>query len=400
MAKKENTNEVQEQNVTSVSEDELSKAAELLNENDGEEMEFTEDAEEAQEEEVVREAIEKAVEDALQRVFQKRRVHGASKTVQKELYAEDNDTLLDKSGVVLTEKQKRKEAAQHYIQAARSIPAPMILTGITTRLQEISGRTWFVVTEINENKKPIYTDITVKIPASQFFAYNKADYEGPEGAKHFQRECVSRLNSEVRFIVYDVDEKEGIAIGSRLAALERDGIANYYKKQADGVPKICEGMKIPARVIGVRKDRVRVEVRGADTTMSNRDLSWTSLDVLTDEFKTGEGFMVKVSNIRFEKYEADGKVYNLCKIDASRKEAMVNPADKYYEDFNVGDIVVGTIKSEAGPMGVFVNLDNKMDALCENPLHGVPGKGMRCTVQIVKKMDETKRIKGIILDMN
>lgn len=62
------------------------------------------------------------------------------------------------------------------------------------------------------------------------------------------------------------------------------------EKTADGTPEMVNGLRAQAEIVAVRRDRVRVNVLGAETTILSRDMSWLSLGVLTDEFRIGQRF--------------------------------------------------------------------------------------------------------------
>ena len=83
---------------------------------------------------------------------------------------------------------------------------------------------------------------------------------------------------------------------------------------------MVEGVKALAKVVCVRKDRVKVEVCGAETTIISKELSWLALGVITDEFSINDQFYVRVSNIKEYRYDRlDGAACRLVTISASKQ---------------------------------------------------------------------------------
>ena len=94
-----------------------------------------------------------------------------------------------------------------------------------------------------------------------------------------------------------------------------------------------------AGIILIRKDRVKVEVCGAETTIISKELSWLALGVITDEFSINDQFYVRVSNIKEYRYDRlDGAACRLVTISASKRDAEPKPAEQYYDSFELVQI--------------------------------------------------------------
>lgn len=329
-------------------------------------------------------------------IYEKRRYNLATREERRELYRQE-DVVMIPGREVKTDADLKREEAYALQLASQSIPKK-VLNGVIQGF----GYTPNGIPIFNVTQEGTKGFIQIKIPASQMFMYDAKQYEsdGDNGRKFLEHEMLARIGAPIRFCVYRFDEKNMIAYGSRIAAMESDAAFNYvHIPPNEDRPRIFEGILAQAVVIGVRRDRVRIEVFGADTTLKSQDLSWKALGVLTDEFKVGDSFIVKIKSVEMKKYVINGKEYRLPKIKASKKEAEQRPADLYFDQFEEGQCVMGEIKAMADNNGVFVCIENKMDVLCSVPRVNVPARGMRCVVEITKKDPETKRLNGIIRSM-
>ena len=245
--------------------------------------------------------------------------------------------------------------------------------------------------------RPGKPNFMIKIPVSQFFMFNEKDYENtPEGLRRLEYELKSRINSVIEFVVYDVDEENMIAYGSRLKAMEIRSRIYYRPKREKEKAEIVEGTRALATVVSVKTNRLKVEVLGAEAELRSEDLSYKALHELTQEFKVGEKFEVIVHDIEPVLYSCMDKEYKLYKINASRREALTNPADKFFNQFALGQKVGGIVKTQT-PAGIFVDLAGKMDVLCPPPAVGRLLRGDSCIVEITLKDEAKKRLYGRIV---
>lgn len=296
---------------------------------------------------------------------------------------------------VSTEMDEKRAEAQELMIASKSNPVKIEHGYITG-----SGETENGIHYVNVQLAGYKGYFPVKIPSYQLFMYNSKDYLGPNGNIYMSNELVSRHKAKISFVVKVFDEKTGLAYGDRLEALAIEARLRFIRAQKDGVPAICNGMIIQGRVVGVRRDRIRIDLGGCDCTLHSEDLSWRALGLLTEEFHVNDLINVKIDNIKTYNYQVDGTgpVYRLITANASKKNAEDNPAELYYDQFKIGDVVSGTVKAIT-ESGIFVSLNDKMDSLCSIPVHGTPVRGMDCSVRITSKIDESKRIYGQIVTL-
>lgn len=351
---------------------------------DDDEEEDIEDEEEDIEDEDMTAALQ-----LLSKVFKKRRYNMMSKEEQRSAYK--NQKVSGRKGNYKTEKDLIKEEAQELMAAAQSVP-PLMLKGIVYGY-EFSDSLGIPLILVTREDKPHFV---IKIPVSQFFVYDERTYIGDEGKRALERELKSRIGSEIEFVVFDLQEKECVAIASRLSALERRSHINYKTRPGKKTPFIQNGGRASAKVVCVKNNLVKVEISGIETIIRSEELSWRALESLTQEFEVGDEFEVIVDNIEEFEYEALNRKYKLYSASASKRLAEPNPAEQYFNQFSVGQRIGGKVKTH-NEVGVFVDLAGKVDILCPHPASGMVVRGQKCIVEITS-MDEKKfRLYGRIV---
>lgn len=334
--------------------------------------------------------------EALARLFEKRRVHSASKTEADEIYK--NERIVSSGEKVKTDKDKRKEEYNMLMMASRSVPFKKILYGVLDGVIEDESTNQFCMTAQVDGTEGLFV---IKIPVSQLYEMNFEKLKNdPNALQHIKSDLTSRIGSHVGFCIYDVDEVKGYAYASRLYAMEIEARAHYIRKAGDGVPEIVNGCLVKAEVISTMRDRLIVNVMGADAVIMSKELSHMALGPINEEFSVGDTFIVRVGNIEQVKYKVPyGKTvytYTLIHLIASKRAAEPDPATKYYDQFNVGDKCYGEIKNIT-TTGVYVRLKGKMDCLCRIPNIGKPAIGQKCIVDIYLKRDDEKWLYGNIV---
>lgn len=335
--------------------------------------------------------------------FSKRRVHRATKEERKEIYDEE-DVFADFGDVAETEAKKRQEEYSMFRDAARSIPKTILKGEIGSVYETPNGM--LVATIDNSHRLGKANENAVAegyfqviIPVDQMFPYDEKQYRTDEGRDQLKRKMSKRIGSEIHFCVYDVREKEGLVIGSRLTAQALRVNRWYIKNGPEGIPDLIPGMLAQATVIEVHNSYINIDLGGAEGKISYADLSYNHLGSLYDEYVVGEQLIVKIKAVNIFDYDAGGQKYRLATIDASAKEATLSPADKYFHQFHVGQICSGVIKAEANETGIFVNLQGKMDCLCHIPASGRAVANAKCGVRITVMDEKNKRIFGEIVSI-
>jgi hypothetical protein len=334
-------------------------------------------------------------------IYEKRRVFRATDEQRREMYGQKERVVTKHGDHVVTAEDELAHEYDILLNAARSIPKKIVYGTIVGVCDDENSSLCALVNL--DDTKGYYR---ILIPALELFPLELADYtNNPNGLVYLKNELRARIGGHIGLTIYDLHENDRMAYGSAVEAMSIEAYRWYRKKTADGTPEMVNGLRAQAEIVAVRRDRVRVNVLGAETTILSRDMSWLSLGVLTDEFRIGQRFAVRVDNIQEKEYfgavGADGKRrrYILISITASKKAAEPNPAEMYYDFFAIGDLSAGVIKNVT-ETGVFVNLQNKMDCLCPHPVSGVAAKNHACVVRIERKNDENKFISGIIVSLS
>lgn len=380
----QNTETAEDEHIVGLEED-----IEDINDSEEDSVEDTEDGE-------INPTVDE-IAKAIATIFDKRRVFAANKKEKRKLYGRKEKVVSERGASAKTEKDYLKEEYEILKAAVRSYPKKLILKGVITGVVEDSTTGQMSAQVKADNTRGLFK---ILIPVQELFPIRLEDYRGERGVEYLKNEMISRINGEIEFTVYDLHEAERYAKGSRVEALAIKTSRYYFNLQNDGKPEMVEGVKALAKVVSVRKDRVKVEVCGAETTIISKELSWLALGVITDEFSINDQFYVRVSNIKEYRYDRlDGAACRLVTISASKRDAEPKPAEQYYDSFELGGYYGGVIKNADDEAGVFVNLQEKMDCLCGYPASGIPSRGKQCIVQITRKEDAKKRLSGNIVSM-
>lgn len=231
----------------------------------------------------------------------------------------------------------------------------------------------------------------IYIPAFDFFRIDvnrqrQTDYD------EFSRLLEARLNSEVDFVIQEVDEETATAVASRNEA-RLHKIRTYYlpSKEHNNKPIIQEGDIVKARVVATMKGGITVEVFGAEAFIPSKEIA--NNYVLNAKTFVGQGTKVDVMitdiYINREAQEIE--------INASMRKVHEAEYRQVKDNIKVGEQYTGTI-SAINQFGVFViisigNVD--IDVLCKMPLYGLaPTVGANATITISSVADD--RINGLI----
>lgn len=331
-------------------------------------------------------------------------VEMADKQTKKEIYAadpvfvEDGDELQ----AVETDATIRHE---EYLELVASAQDNRILKGMIESVTEVPSNMDAddpaYIPQFMARVKFRTGKFVITIPSFVLYDYH---YERMNKAMAFdiQKNIMRRIGSEVTFVVRHVDEKAGTAIGDRLAALSMRGVRNYTSINGRK-PRIIPGMIVQAKICGIARDYILVDAAGAECRIPLEEISWLfnadarDFDgIKTEEcYRVGEPVNVKILKIEPKKVKVIHSSYTLIDIVASIKQAKANPRNKYFNDFNVGDIFQGYITGIT-ESGIYVNLSNKIDCLCKFPTdtRRMPCMGESVIVQIFAKDEEKKFIYG------
>lgn len=194
-----------------------------------------------------------------------------------------------------------------------------------------------------------------------------------------------RLGAEVDYVVNSIFYDDMLAVASRLDAMQAKR-KRFYRGGEGSL--VHEGVRAEARVVSVVRSGIFVDLFGVECFIPSRELSYQRISNPMSQFMTGDRVIVKVLSV-------DNKDLNNVKIQASVKQASVNPYELALKKYSVGNRYVGTV-SMVDKNGVFVSLEGGVDCLCRFPARGRPMKGARVTVQILGIDEKSNRIWGII----
>ena len=209
--------------------------------------------------------------------------------------------------------------------------------------------------------------------------------EGKTLEESYHYFATRRLGAEIDYVVDRVYYDEMLAFASRLDAM-RVKRKRFYRGGVGAL--VHEGVRAEARVVTVISSGIVVDVFGVECFIPSRELSYQRIGNAMSLFTTGDRIIVKILSV-------DNKDLNNIKLEASVKQATVNPYESALRKYSIGNRYVGTV-SMVDKHGVFVALDGGVDCLCRFPARGRPMKGARVTVQILGIDEKSNRIWGII----
>lgn len=285
------------------------------------------------------------------------------------------------------------EAYEKLIGSMRSLKAgiPRYLRGVLTKIEPRRNKNGLIYYYACVN----YGGYQVKIIHPWFFL---EEPKTPEEAKIFLE---NRLGSEIDFIVTDIDSINGneFFYASRTLAAELMRRQFWYGKLSNGKDRIKENSIVEARVIWTSKLVIGVEVFGVEIRININEISHGyEYDARKIEgLKVGAVTPIYIKKIlKSENPEKEG--YPV-KVYANISDALPNPQQKYFNEYHVGDIVLGTVMNKIvtpTQMAAFVKCEDKIEvyATYEVLIHGSPQQGDKCFVKITKKDSKSCRFWG------
>lgn len=184
----------------------------------------------------------------------------------------------------------REAAIWHEIQNADW--TRRILTGTLDGVEQTeSGLTLAIVS---------YKGFRVAIPIKEMLLYPGKLPTGPEyldTMDRLRRILMTRLGSEIDFVIKGHDNKSRSAVGSRKDAMYRKRQSFYLDKDELGEPMIYEGRVVQARVVAVAEKIIRVEVFGVECAIVARGLSRSWVGDATEKYSVGDRILVRVLKI-------------------------------------------------------------------------------------------------------
>lgn len=278
----------------------------------------------------------------------------------------------------LTVETAAEKARSDLLDLVESMKTQRVLTGAIQGVEQAGSRSLAVL---------YHGDFKIIIPADQAVLLVE-DRQGRSPEEILSDTLNKRLGAEIDYIIKGIDQESGIAVGSRLEAMEIKRRQYYFGRDRDGNNLIYEGVCAEARIVSVIRAGIFVDLFGLEVYIPLRELSYQRLMDAGVQYQTGQRVLVKILKI-------DRSDRSHIQVTASVKQAGENPYEKALKRYSVGNRYVGTV-SMVDTTGVFVALDGGIDCLCSYPKRGRPPRGSRVTVRILGINHESNRIWGAI----
>ena len=278
----------------------------------------------------------------------------------------------------LTVETAAEKARSDLLDLVESMKTQRILTGTIQGVEQAGSRSLAVL---------YHGDFKIIIPADQAVLLVE-DRQGRSPEEILSDTLNKRLGAEIDYIIKGIDQESGIAVGSRLEAMEIKRRQYYFGRDRDGNNLIYEGVCAEARIVSVIRAGIFADLFGLEVYIPLRELSYQRLMDAGVQYQTGQRVLVKILKI-------DRSDRSHIQVTASVKQAGENPYEKALKRYSVGNRYVGTV-SMVDTTGVFVALDGGIDCLCSYPKRGRPPRGSRVTVRILGINHESNRIWGAI----
>ncbi len=215
------------------------------------------------------------------------------------------------------------------------------------------------------------------------------DLRGMEPNDVYRYLLTKELGAEIDFIVKGIDQEGELVVASRKEAMAVRRRQFYFGHDRDGNNILYEGVIAEARVTGVIRAGIFVELFGVQAYIPLSELSYTRVIDAAHLFQTGKRVLVKILKLD----RSDPKNIS---VTLSVKQTQPNPYDTVLERFVVGNLYIGTV-TMVDINGIFVSLDGGIDVLCRFPIRGRPLIGSRVTIRIYSIDEELKRVRGDIV---
>ena len=156
-----------------------------------------------------------------------------------------------------------------------------------------------------------------------------------------------KVGQEIDVEVIEIDPKDRRLRVSLKKLLDKP-FEQFTKKHKEG--EVLKGVIATLTDFGAF-----VKLDGIDGLLHNEDAYWNKNEKCKDLMKVGESVDVKIAKIDRQKE----------RISLTRKGLIPSPVDEFAKKYSVDDAVVGTVR-DIKDFGVFIKIDNEMDALIRN----------------------------------
>lgn len=311
----------------------------------------------------------------------------AGKRKKKEMYRDNSIITIGDAPAIASEGEKKKQA---YLELVTSLKTKTPLKGIISSSRVIADHLTAVI---------LYGDIQVLIPVEKLAVFDITIHGTEKEQATFKRMLVNqRLGAEVEFIVEQIKESDRLAIGNRVAALTKRKKEYFLTRDRHDKFKINEGDKAEARIVYTAIDRIGIELFGFECDLRQKDISYTRIADVTQDYEPGDIIAVKVMHIEREIVEVEGKKKWDFKCSVSAKEAQPDPRKEHFYYYAEGTGSLADV-TQIDESGVYVRLGGKtgkMDALIpfgqNAQIDPSITKGTRLQVQITHVDEDQLRL--------
>ncbi len=313
----------------------------------------------------------------------------ATKKQKREMYSIDGYISANEEVGFMT---PQKLAKENYLTLNASYKSNSRLKGVIAGVAKFEGMQMPCA-------KILFDEWTVLIPIDELIPNNclPATIEGSSAEKKRSLANLIRTREgcEISFVVIGMDEPNKLAAASRLRA-QAQIRNNYWFQKTRGQNshyKIEEGSLLEGTVTGIYGRWLCVDALGVESRVDVSECSYNRI-TLSDYFYAGQAIPVKVKSVKREEgiKDIDGrwKKQPVVEAEYSIKEALPNPKQKYFRQFEVGEVYKATV-THVDASGVYVLLSGVAEAMCfyQTGEANVPLHGDQLMVRVVKKNPET-----------
>lgn len=237
--------------------------------------------------------------------------------------------------------------------------------------------------------------IAIYIPVTDFTRLRIPE----EGATRQSLTAIAneRIGSEIEYMVKKFDEKNRIALGTRLGVLDSEIQRCYLTPTRNGQYIVEEGRDYEARVIYMSETYLGVELHGIEYSIPAREVSWTRTrnlyDFFRDYYKEQGMSDMEVSNETMVGKTIPVRVMSIdrksrpVQVVLSAKRAMIDYRPMKWDQLQVRMNIRAKI-SNVSDKGIFAKLEGwPYDCLCiiNQRRMPIPRVGQNVMVQIYGK---------------
>lgn len=156
-----------------------------------------------------------------------------------------------------------------------------------------------------------------------------------------------KVGQEIDVEVIEIDSKDRRLRVSLKKLLDKP-FEQFAKKHKEG--EVLKGVVATLTDFGAF-----VKLDGIDGLLHNEDAYWNKNEKCKDLMKIGESVEVKIAKIDRQKE----------RVSLTRKGLIATPVDEFAKKYSIDDAVIGTVR-DVKDFGVFIKIDDEMDALIRN----------------------------------